>query len=405
MKCYLHIGTEKTGSSLLQEWLYLNRDVLSEQGVYLCESIESPNNRKLCAYFQPNFDDYFRHFGIDSEEQREVYFDGFLDGFRQELEQAKEHHHTVVLSSEHFSSRLLTLESIQALHDELKQHFTEIKVIAYVREQSQLRRSLYSTALRGGEVASLDDFSRDISPEDYYYNYDAMFGCWAEVFSESALSIGIYDRRLFADGDIRRDFLDRIDLTDCPAELDYSITSANESLSRMQAILLRLVNQYCTAGEDAAANFELRSRLTASILDNQQLKIGKLISTDDEHLYEIFDECNRHFFQRFFQSEDNLFARPQAPSEEFTVRQGDLNNLDVEIFGLVHHLLTLEHPTLPTNYISTDAEDINLFRDVALRYESGTAPSKEQAIRLMELARRARPMGPVINDFLRRHKE
>ena len=35
MKCILHIGTEKTGTTLLQNWLYDNKEKLSQVGIYL----------------------------------------------------------------------------------------------------------------------------------------------------------------------------------------------------------------------------------------------------------------------------------------------------------------------------------------------------------------------------------
>lgn len=405
MRCYLHIGTEKTGTSVLQEWLYFNRRSLSRAGYFLCKSTESPNNRKLCAYFQPRFDDYFRAHRISSDDDRKAYFSGFIEAFRKELKSARRKHYAVILTSEHFSSRLHQRHSIEALASELRQHFDEIRVICYVREQSQLRRSLYSTALRGGEVQDLDSFARDISERDHFYNYERMLGDWAAVFGQNNLRLGIYEQQNFYGGDLRKDFLKKIDFPRDYSGLRYDVDRANISLSRVQAMLIRLINQYSSGGTSNDTDRRLKEVSSEEILGNDLLAIGRLVSEADLDIYERFSACNRRFFRRFFNDDGNLFRQPEAPVTEFIVSHAQLNALDHELSKLMHSLLSLNHPQLPPNYLATDVEDINLFRDVALRYERDLPPTRGQAIRLMELARKARPHGPVINDFLRRHRE
>jgi len=44
-------------------------------------------------------------------------------------------------------------------------------------------------------------------------------------------------------------------------------------------------------------------------------------------------------------------------------------------------------------------------RDTALRYDSRTVISKDEAVRLMEIAKQLRPQGPTINKFLDKYKE
>ena len=63
MRGILHIGTEKTGSTLLQKWLYSNQKKLSNQGIYLSNILGIPNN----IYFPINFNGKF-----DKEEFSEL---------------------------------------------------------------------------------------------------------------------------------------------------------------------------------------------------------------------------------------------------------------------------------------------------------------------------------------------
>ena len=77
MDCVLHIGTEKTATTLLQSWLYSNREALSAQGVFLSSVLKEGNNRKLVSYFQPQTDDWLRRQHIATEADKTAFFDGF----------------------------------------------------------------------------------------------------------------------------------------------------------------------------------------------------------------------------------------------------------------------------------------------------------------------------------------
>jgi hypothetical protein len=58
MKCILHIGTEKTATTLLQNWIYENEAGLAKAGIALTRSAGAPNNRKLVSAHQREIDDY-----------------------------------------------------------------------------------------------------------------------------------------------------------------------------------------------------------------------------------------------------------------------------------------------------------------------------------------------------------
>ena len=44
MHCFLHIGVEKTGTTSIQKFLYLNRALLNQNGYQLTDSLSKPNN-------------------------------------------------------------------------------------------------------------------------------------------------------------------------------------------------------------------------------------------------------------------------------------------------------------------------------------------------------------------------
>ena len=85
MKCVLHIGTEKTGTTAIQNWLYSNYAQLSTQRIALSKFLQKKNNRDLCAFFQSSFDSFFIDNGIKNIEEKNKFFLGFLDNFSEEI--------------------------------------------------------------------------------------------------------------------------------------------------------------------------------------------------------------------------------------------------------------------------------------------------------------------------------
>ncbi|MEL6647753.1 MAG: hypothetical protein AAFQ05_08615, partial [Pseudomonadota bacterium] len=149
MKCVLHIGTEKTATTLLQNWLYDNEAALSAQGVALSQVMNAPNNRKLVTYAQGGIDDYLKMRGIHDEAARQVFFRGFPEAMDAEIRaKAQSGHHTFLITSEHFHSRLQGPQQVARVREILAPYFDEFRIVCYFREQSKKRTSLYSTGLR-----------------------------------------------------------------------------------------------------------------------------------------------------------------------------------------------------------------------------------------------------------------
>ena len=82
MDCVLHIGTEKTATTLLQEWLYANKAELSSQGIFLSAIAKEGNNRKLVSWCQSQVDDWLRRQGVTTLEQKAGLLQDFEAQFR-----------------------------------------------------------------------------------------------------------------------------------------------------------------------------------------------------------------------------------------------------------------------------------------------------------------------------------
>ena len=140
MRCILHIGTEKTGTSSIQSFLRQNRDVLRSHGILCAKSVGAPNNRALpvAAYSPTRRDEYTQNLGIQTDLQLTAHQEEIIAALRDEVAGAGDVD-TVIFSSEHIHSRLTTEGAVERLHRLVENlQLEEIDIIVYLRNQVAL---------------------------------------------------------------------------------------------------------------------------------------------------------------------------------------------------------------------------------------------------------------------------
>lgn len=227
---YLHIGGEKTGTTTLQYFLTRNASELKRAGFhYPCESDD------IC------FDDH-AHFPIAAsligekvefvQEERQRTLPFVLKELAQVVSAREQ---SIVLSCEHFSSRLIHGRQLETLRDALSSDV--IKVIYYIREPSDLALSRWSTGVRcGGRFAFNPN---DVTPEDRYFNHLKILNLWGSVFGDSNLIVREYGRTRLIDGDIRKDFCALLGIQ---TELMEFEKDENQSFDARRLQVLRYIN-------------------------------------------------------------------------------------------------------------------------------------------------------------------
>jgi len=87
MKCFVHIGTEKTGSTTIQEFLHLNRCLLMQFECLFTKSAGIRNNIKLAvaAYNSDRRDDITRNYGLYSDKKLQLFQKKIIRGLQSEL--------------------------------------------------------------------------------------------------------------------------------------------------------------------------------------------------------------------------------------------------------------------------------------------------------------------------------
>jgi len=314
MRLILHIGTEKTATTTLQEFVYHNREALLQRGVALSSLLGEPTNRKLAAYCMSpgHFDDYFKDRQITTDEAKAKYFEGFEAAFAQEVRALSSRATTMFISSEHFHSRLRDLASIRRLKALLDASFDEVRIVCYFREQSAMLASLYSTAIKSGNIASLETFARHCSPDNAYFNYHSFFARWRDVFGREALVPRLYGREHFVGGDIRRDL---VALLTGRAEfegLDFSVADANRSLGAVGIELGRIGNKvFGRYRADGSVN-ERRLEFMAALSRSELGLMGAWHFATAGRVYDQFDPSNRAFAAEYLGLDHNPFPRPAS---------------------------------------------------------------------------------------------
>jgi len=160
MRLFLHIGTEKTGTTSIQNSLVRNSNLLEDSGIHVLKACGTGNMRALPAICMQidKFDDYFKSKSIDTIEKKEAHSREILAKMSSEIEALPSHIHTVVISSEHFHSRLFSQKEVLRVAEVLGEFFSEIHVVCYIREQVAMCISHYSTAVKTGYRSPLRDF-------------------------------------------------------------------------------------------------------------------------------------------------------------------------------------------------------------------------------------------------------
>ena len=197
MRCILHIGTEKTGSTSLQTALSANREHLSERGILYSEAAGSLNSRALAAAFcqYSSDDNYLARLGIGDVTQHTVWRTDLLDKIRKEVITAQTSHDTFVMSSEHFSSRLVSEGRIASLKSFLLTLFKNIDVACYLRRQDRMAASRHNEVLRAGFAEPIFPNVQTSEGLPLLFDFDALLRRWSELAGQIALKPRIFDKK------------------------------------------------------------------------------------------------------------------------------------------------------------------------------------------------------------------
>ena len=307
----LHIGMEKTGTTTIQKFCAVNRDVFAHHGFYYPRSVGVENHRDLASYAMnlDRADDNHRENGLADPEERKKYRVGLETNLADEIAGLSPDIHTLVFSNEHCHSRLCYKEEIERLRDWLAPYASHIRILVYLRRQDEVATSLYSTGLRAGLTRYIIFPDPKTKPDIFrhFFNYDHSLAMWEDVFGEDNVDIRIFDKSAFPNGNIIEDFLGACGLPEDTISECTMIPNQNESIKPLAQEFLRRMNEFIPRFLDEAPNPK-RGKLPHLIAEAYVGGGRKPSRAAAENFMQHFTESNEKLRQRKFPDRDSLFS-------------------------------------------------------------------------------------------------
>lgn len=306
MNLILHIGIEKTGSSSIQTFLFKNKKLLENIGYAYVHTAGRIDHRNLAIAFMAHTesDGYTRVHKIEGEEVRHAFGERVKKDFANEVVSLRNRGiHTVIVSSEHLHSRLTSIFEIQKLGSFLLSVFDDVQIVAYIRDQCKKFPSHYSTRIKsGGTLSFRKAFNEYLSGRCDYY--DISFNHWVSTFGKDALSVQVFDRKSFYQGELIQDFLNQTDIKLDPAKLRGLKSYVNSSLSKNACVFLRFLNIFLP--KNSMKGIVIREWFIKK-LNHIPGKSWSLTAKQSQQIKKKYCESNEAFRKHFFPRKEILF--------------------------------------------------------------------------------------------------
>ncbi len=307
---YLHIGTEKTGTTSVQDMGRLNREALKRSGVLYPAAPGDQNHQRLTVFAATPSD--LSHSlavveGLGAPAALAEFMANFIADLAREITASG--CKTVLMSGEHLSSRLKTAGEVKRLIDALKPLARTIKVIMYVRPQHELALSAYSTAIKSGNEADLEE---RIPRNDKYhfFNYMLPLTLWSNELGDDNIIVRVYHRKALEAGDVVVDILKVIGIDAAACGIDLP-QEQNTRLDGDGVFFLRLFNRYVPYLSDTGINPDRADVLDAldAVCTGRSLKLA---DHDVRIIRYAYEKSNAEVATRFLKRADGVLF-PSLP--------------------------------------------------------------------------------------------
>ena len=235
MHAIVHIGAPKAGSSAIQYALNLNAAHIAAQGIHPYRPSTGPADRALSTRFLSTKTPLSPQVRLQLKSAQ----DGLAWSERcwEELAQTlrRDHPELTLISSEH----LFSLPKPELFIEALQELFTQITLIAYVRDPVAHFTSQLDQSIRGGtRLAALR------TPLDYRHYAHSRIRDYASLLGADRMVVRNVERANLLDGDVVTDFFAQVGtIAGRTITLKRLPPRANESLCAAASVWLMSVNE------------------------------------------------------------------------------------------------------------------------------------------------------------------
>lgn len=306
---FIHVGAGKTGTSALQEFFKTNREKLQKEGLILPD-IGVVRTRNQIAHHK--LSGTGSHAGCDVISMWRAI--------------SKTNAEMLLLSSETFHNKISNQDGIK-FFTEIRSIFKswEIKIIFYLRRQSQWHQSAYAQWVKG----DMQSLTIEEHAKRYKKNLADQVFLFSDIFGHQNIIVRPFEKRQFIGGSIFTDFFQAIGITiDSSYELPKNNPNPRLNLEALE--FKRIINSFSQNVEetklclkDLLAYSNPVNTLSSSRIhhthNSMPLELQKQIESENQSKYETIarDFMGRKDGKLFLDS----FEAPPNPKE--TSEQGN----------------------------------------------------------------------------------
>ena len=307
---FLHIGTQKTGTTSIQSFLKLNRVELEKNKIYTPKSIDIGNghHRWITTFGteENKVDAFIANQEFSSKEEKNEKIKKKFVLFKNEIERNDEG--KWIISCEHMQSELRTEDEITRLKNKLEKLFTKINIILYIRNPLDTVVSLWSTQTKFGAK-----LTRIAAPDDPFYenvcNHKKTIIKWENVFGRENLKVLRFQKEDFFNKNLFEDFCLNVGI-DFNKNFKFP-PRTNQSLSLIGMKSLGYINNFIP-------HFEERKDMSSPLkLNKERNNIASYIEkyTLKGETYNVSEEEELKFCQ-YYKDSDDWVLREFFPNDK-----------------------------------------------------------------------------------------
>ncbi|MCR4946538.1 MAG: hypothetical protein K5929_06315 [Lachnospiraceae bacterium] len=371
---YLHIGTPKTGSTSIQNFLYENRDLLSEKGLFYPDmgfdyrNIVHSVNGHFLMNLNPN-----------NKKCEKGHTKTYDEGFEKLYEMAEEHD-KILLSEEKLWYWYRTDAPEGAFWIELKEKLTahdiDCRIIVYLRRQDSFMQSLWSQRVKVGiRKDSLEEFLKESYPNDYYRYLNAL----SDVFGKDHMIVRSFERSRFKNGDLLEDFLEIFDM-DIHDGFKVGDPEQNQKLEGSYLEMRRMMGHLPEYAVHSPYPGNLFQKIQSRNYFDEDFKKYHPIDSDKlSDFLKGFEESNSLVAREYLGREDGkLFDDTNLPEYKKTdVDTRDLLNTAIMIYARMFNKSSIENAEMKTE-IKNLKKEIRELRKEIEQLKSDSKPQKKK---------------------------
>jgi hypothetical protein len=279
---FLHIGTFKTGTSSIQQYLHTHAEELEAQGYFVPRGQLIGHHDlplSLIKRYTP-FRAEWPSFSGDSE--------SIWGGVLSQIETSR--CEKIVISSENFCD--LVNEHVrrqgEQLRNALKSYLQpyKIRVIVYLRKLDAYAQSMYGEVVKvSTKWASLDDMVRTYIKHDSIHVHPSRYlDFYADAFGKENVTVKLYSSETLRGGDVVMDFLRTIGVKVQEDIMDRKL-QANVSLSEESVLLKRVFNLSGPSG------YEMNKQISNLLISLDRINSQTVNALDEDAVRQLRTEA------------------------------------------------------------------------------------------------------------------